>query len=370
MMLLVVNGTPYTGFTSASATRALRTLANDFAFTASAVTGFPDVKEGDTVEVLVDDELILTGSVEEINGRLSEGSHTITYTGRDKTGDLIDSNIDVLADIRASASLTLSKLIQIVLDHLKLDIEVVDNFEPAPFNQAEDIIAPEVGQDAIEFLMAYARKRQALLTSDGQGRITITQADPIDSDAVLQYQAASDTNNILTQDWSLKSSVRFNRYVRRGQLEPRALNFSGDTGAGTVENQSGVKVDNTVRVGRQQVQVESDSYSSEQLLNRAKWARQLAEAEATQFSCTAKGHTSSAGEVWNPNTLVQINSEAADISRKMLLDSVTFSQAEGSPTASSLQFVERNVYTINEAVLAQKPAGSQNDAYKDLEALG
>ena len=114
------------------------------------------------------------------------------------------------------------------------------------------------------------------------------------------------------------------------------------------------------------VHVESESYSQGQLIDRAKWAKQQANANATIFTCVTPGHRNSADDLWSPNTLVQINSDVADISRKMLLNVVTFSEAEGQPTVSSLSFVEKDVYTIDEKTRSQRPVGGQNDVFKAL----
>jgi prophage tail gpP-like protein len=363
MIGIVVNGTPYTDFMSASVTVALETLANDFQFTASSVGDFPPLRQGDAVEVLVDDITVLTGFIDEVGGKDQEGDHVVTYTGRDKTGDLLDSQINVINDIRASDSLTLKRLIEIVIEHLGLSIKVVDNLRPAPFNAAEDIIQPKVEQNAFEFISVYARKRQALLSSTADGDILITQSSPVDSGAVLQRIQGGDDNNILAQEWTINASQLFNRYIYRGQLDPGALNFAGSSDVDTITDQGGGATDDSIRVGRQSVHVAKESYSSAQLEDRAKWGKQLATGKATRFSCTVKGHQMPQGGLWAVNTLAQVNSDVADITRKMLINTLTFSQGEGTPTTTRLEFVERNVYTINEKILAQRPAGDQNDAF-------
>lgn len=366
MIKIQVNGKPFTDFVTVKATVDLKTMANDFSFTASAVSDFPPLKKGDTAVVTVDDTKILTGFIDEIDGTDQEGTHTITYAGRDKTGDLIDSEINVIDDIKASESLTLKKIIEIVISHLGLKLEVVDLLNADPFNAAEDIIAPRVGMKALEFIAGYAFKRQALLSSNGDGNVLITQSSPQDSGAVLQRLTGANDNNILSQNWSLNGSAQYNKYVHRGQLAPQATNLAASFDIKKIENQSGEAVDETIRLGRQKVIVETNSYSSAQLKNRALWAKQLAAAKANTFSCVTNGHQKPLGGVWAVNTLVQINSDVADITRKMLLETITFSEGEGQPTTSSLGFVEKNVYTINEKILAQRPIGKSQDAYKSL----
>ncbi len=363
MITVKINGAPYIDFVSKSVQVALNQVSNSFSLVASAVDGYPPLRQGDKVAIDVDGVLVLTGEIDEVDGSVAEGQHLVTYTGRDKTADLIDSQLDNLADLRASNSLTLKRVIETVLGHIKLNIDVEDELNPAPFNDAEDILSPRPGQGALEFVIGYCRKRQALLSSTGEGNLLIAQSRPADSGAVLESLLNSDTNNVLSQSWRVEASQLFNRYVRKGQLDPRALNFAGESSAKTVESQSGQTVDSDVRLGRQQVVVESESYSSEQLKDRSKWAKRQAQAKAVQFNCVVKGHSHSNGTVWVPNTLVQVNSEYADISRPMLLQNVTFSEGEGQPTTTSLEFVEKYVYAIAERLTNQRPVGSQNDAF-------
>ena len=363
MIELVVKGVPYTDFVSAKAAVSLETLANDFEFSASAVTGFPPFKRGDSVVITVDGVKVLTGFIDEVNGADQNGSHVVTYSGRDRTGDFIDSTIDQISDLNPNDTLTLKRIIEIAIENTGGDILVVDNVDPEAFNVAEDSIRPEVGQNAVAFVSIYARKRQSLLTSNGDGNIEITQSSPTDSGAVVQRLVNSDSNNIISQSWVINGSKEFNKYIHRGQLDPGALNFGGSTDIAASVDQGGRVTNSEIRAGRQKVVVESESYSDEQLGDRAKWSKQLAKSRATRFNCSVKDHQKPRGGLWETNTLVQVNSDVADISRKMLVNTVTFTQGEGQPTATSLEFVEKDVYTIDDLILSQKPIGEQNNAF-------
>lgn len=365
MIKLSVNGVPYTDFMRASLTVSIESLSNDFSFVATAVNLFPPFKSGDVVEVLINDKKRLTGHIEEISGSEQEGNHVITYSGRDNTGDFVDSSLVGLNDIRATGSLTLKKIIEAIIKNINSKLKVIDLFNPPPFNQAEDIVDAQDGTNALALALEYARKRQALLSSDKDGNIVITQSLPVRSGATLQ-RIANGANNILSQAWTIKQSERFNLYVHKGQLDPRALNFIGTSDIAAVENQSGRISNSDIRPGRQSVIVEPKGYSSGQLKNRAKWSSQIAKSKETRYNCITQDHFDPNGNEWIDNTLVQINSSVADITRQMLINTITFSQGEGEPTITSLEFVEKDVYTINQQILNQKPAGKQNDAFKSL----
>ena len=182
-MKLEVNGTPYEHFTSASAEIRLDALSNTFSFTAVSTEKTPlPFKGGEPCRVLVDDEAVVTGFIEIVSGSHDAGSHTINIQGRDKTGDLLDSNIGSLSDLKET--ITLKAIIEKVVANIGTTLTVIDEANPDPFNPAEDIQAPEPGDNAFQFLEALARKRQVLLTSNGDGNIVISQSPGIDSGGI------------------------------------------------------------------------------------------------------------------------------------------------------------------------------------------
>lgn len=363
MIELVVSGVPYKNYTNASATFSVESMANDFSFTASAVDLFPPFKVGQSVEVFVNGIKRLTGYIEEASGSESEGSHTITYTGRDRTCDFIDSQVSRLDDLRGS--LTLKRVIELLIKNIGADLKVIDLLNPSPLNIAEDLIDAKDGTNALDIAMQYALKRQALLSSDASGNIVITQSIPVTSGITLQ-RIKNGVNNILSQSWSVKGSDLFNKYVFQGQLDPRASNLSGESDIENIEYQSSSVINQDVRTGRQKVQVEGRGYSSGELAKKAKWALQIDRARATRMSVSVAGHKTPIDTEWAENTLVQINSDTADITRPMLISSITYSQGEGQATITQIELVERDVYTIEDDVISKrkvKKLGKQNNAY-------
>ncbi len=362
MIELEVNGTQYTDFMSASVTLAVDTMANDFTFTAPSVDGFPPFKDGDRVKCIIDGEQVLDGYIDGVDGIEAEGSHAVTYSGRDRTQDFIDSDIDVIDDIRAAGNLTLKGLIEIVIKHLGQDLAVIDELNPEPFNAAEDIASPKVGQNALDFVSFYAMKRQALLSSDKNGNILITQSSPTESGEALKSDG-SGNDNIITQSWSKKSNQLFDTYINKGQLNPIASNLTPSPDIADVEGQGARVFQSGVRAGRQRVTVEKKGYSNAQLEDRSKWSRQLAKARATKFNCTVFGHSKESGGVWRENELTLIISLAADITSYMLANTVTFSESGGVPTTTSFEFVDKDVYTIDSKIQSQRTVGGQSDAF-------
>lgn len=368
MITVFHNGIPYVNFISITASISLPNLSNSFQFTASSNGDFPNPKKGDLIEIHVDERKKVTGYVENIKGSEREGSHVITYSGGDRTADFIDSSVNVINDLNPSNNLTLKKILEVLISHIGADIKVIDLANPDPFVSTEDIITFQPGDNIADIGIAFARKRQCLLTSDENGNIVITRSLPNDSGQTLQNLIGKNDNNVFDQEWEIDSSNEFNKYIHRGQISPASLNFSEDQLSGTSENQFGEHIDSSIRSGRQKVVIEPKSFSSAQLKNRAKWSGQLAKAQATSYSCSLKGHSKfTKNEPWLINELAQVNSSAADITRKMLISNIVFSEGEGQPTLTTLTLVEQDVFTIDEKLANQKKVGSQNDAFKELK---
>ena len=112
-----------------------------------------------------------------------------------------------ISDIRGDG-FTLNRLIQKLVTHLGSDVSVVNDSTPEPFNKAEDVAVPEVGENAFSFVETYAKKRQAILSSNADGDIEITQSKGTQTGITLQNSIAEGTNNILAA--SDRKSTRLN----------------------------------------------------------------------------------------------------------------------------------------------------------------
>ena len=356
---LEVNGVEYTNFTRATVSIAFDTLANDFAFQAVMPAGEKlPFKGGESCTVTVDGVLVLTGSIENIEGSFSSGMHNISIAGRDRTGDLIDSSVDVIDDLRGE--LTLKQIIEKVIAHIGSDLLVVDEANPKPFNKAEDIISPQPGDNAFEIIEEYAQKRQVLLSSNAEGNIVITNSTATPSGAVLQNALEATTNNILSASWSYSTTNLFNKYIQKGQLDPVALSFGESTSDNGVIAQDGEAIDSNIRAGRQLVMVSDKGFSQGQLQTRADWSKKIRTARSYPYACTSHSFKNSAGDVWALNTLVTVFDEFADIDRALLLNTATFSYGpEGS--VSELGFVEENAYEL--LTTEPKPVGTNQDSF-------
>lgn len=346
-MILEVNGIPYENFTSASAEIRLDALSNTFSFTAVSSQKEPlPFKGGEACRIIVDGDPVITGNIEIVSGNYDSKTHVINIQGRDKTGDLLDSTIGKLSDL--SEKITLKAIIQIILDHLSLKLNIVDEANPEPFNAAEDIETPESGDNAFEFIEALARKRQVLLTSNCDGDIVISKSPAGDSGGYLQNILNADDNNILSGSFSYDRTGRYNIIAMSSQLSLLALNKAGDTSVSTIVDQGAEINDAKIRAGRQLVLVAEGPFSDEQNANRATWEANIRKARGRVYSAKVQGYRPDpkGNFLWNVNELVIVADDFAQIHAQMLINSVAFGFDLDSGETTTLSMVERNAYQL------------------------
>lgn len=345
-MFLEVNNRLYENFTGASASIRLDSLSNTFSFGATGANGVPlPFKIGDRCKVRIDNDLIITGSIEVLTVDYSDSSHSVSLMGRDKTGDLLDSTIDVLSDI--FPPIALEDIIKKVINHIGSDMGVVSNFSPKPFDVAISILSSERGQNAFEFIEKLARQKQVLLTSDEYGNIVIERSQAKNfTGGVLQNVLNSSSNNILSSSVSYDNTGRYNSYVFASQRNPITSNKSPSTSVNDIILQEGSVIDPEIRRGRQLTLVSESLYSSTDDDSRAKWEANIRRSRGRIYRAKVSGHKIN-GNMWKINTLVNINDVFAGISGRMLLNSIDYNYDTQSGSTTSLEFLEKNSYTLS-----------------------
>lgn len=344
-IFLEVNGVVYENFTGATVDIRLDALSNTFSFGATAEEGnLLPFNLGDACKVRIDNDLVLTGTIEVINVNYGSTSHSISIQGRDNTGDLIDSTIDVLSDITPPISLL--SVIEKVISHIQSTITVSQEFTPTDFEAATSLLSPERGQNSFEFIEKLAREKQVLLTSDADGNVVITRSTAENFTAgILQNVLNASDNNIKSGSMSYDNTGRYNRYVFASQRNPLASNKTSSTTIDDIVTQQGSVVDQEIRKSRQMVLVAETPFSSTEDDARATWEANIRKARGRLYNVVVQGHKIN-GAMWKINTLVNINDVFAGISGQMLLNAITYNFDVAGGSTTSLQFLEKNAYTL------------------------
>lgn len=343
-MELEVNGIQYSRFTSASAVISLDSIARGFSFTAVSTEGLPlPFKGGEACRVIVDGTPVLDGFIEVVSVDYDAQSHTITVEGRSKTGDLVDSS---LKGKELNLPISLKKVIEDVIAEIGLNINVIDNTEIEDFNEAEDKLGAAVGENAFEFIERLARKRQVLLTSNGDSDIVITRSEPTEINVNLQNIVQSNRNNIISGSVNYDRTQRFRDYLVKSQQNTSSLVFGGTADLSDVVDQGGSALDKDVRAGRQLVMKAEKASSNDQATERAIWEANIRRTRSEVYTVTVNEYRTQQGELWSENKLVTITDEFADINARMLINSIEFKFGITEGRQTGLGFVDKDAYKV------------------------
>lgn len=377
MIQLEVNGVVYSSFISGFVSSRLDALSNTFSFVTTSDKGRPlPFRGGESCRVIVDNELVLTGSIEVVSVNYGPREHSISISGRDKTGDLLDSSLDNFSDdeiiaitggegapiiptapgvsqLRGAGDvrspITLVQLIEIVVAKIQLDISVsegINTFGIELFNKAEDIFSIKSGENAFRFIEKAAKKRQVLLTSDAEGNIIVGKPSGTEINATLQNILNSETNNIISGAVTYDTTGRFRRYDVVSSLNPLALNLAGAPDLAAVVSQSGRVFDKEIRISRQLVFSANSSSSAGQAIPRAQWEANIRKTRGRLYSVDVQGHSNPTGALWKIGTVVTVKDDFAGINDQMLINQVDFKLANNGGSITSLALVDKQAYTL------------------------
>lgn len=361
MITLEVNGIKYDGFTDISVTRNIETISGSFNFSATSndITSFP-IAAGDACRVWIGNTSVINGYVEVIRVAYNATSHSISITGRDRTCDIIDSTI---VGVKEFQGMTLTAVIQKVLaNHGLSDIQVineagnVETGQPSvtadssdPFTDSDPAASP-INQTLFEFIESYARKRQVLLTTDGDGNIVLARSATGAASINLENIINGQFNNIKSASVNYDFTKRFYKYTLQSQQNPGAtgISFGADVSYENVAVQTGFALDSDIRTSRITEVISETSDSTVNLTRLAIWTKNLTRARSTEYECVVQGYhyDEAKTQIWKPNILVKVVDDFANINATLLIKSVEYGLSVDAGSTTTITLVDADSYTL------------------------
>lgn len=351
-IFLEVNGNRYFGFTEISIERSMEDFANKFSFRTTVIdssTGVVqnDIKVQDSAKIYVDDTQIINGFVEVLDIDYSSNSHSISYEGRDITGDLVDSSI-IKKQYQQRNFKRLAE--KVLADNNITNIKVINKVSNIDDFKQNETIEIETNDTIISFLDSYAKKLQVLLMTNSDGNIEIVrESDSINAFILVSYPNY-DSNNILSASISTNSHERF--YEVKCMSQAANWNF----GENSVRQES-FAYDNSIRASRKKIIVQGKFAATEELDRLSRWTRNINIAKSATYTCTVQGFYADEKNkiLWHPNTLVQIEDSTCQVSGVFLIKTVVFRQSVAG-SFTELTIVNRGTFSVVENL----------DQYSDL----
>ncbi len=325
-LALLIDGRLWSGWTAVEVTRSLERGAGAFRLelterwlepgTGRLVEPRPIVP-GTKCEVRLDGDTVVTGYVDLVSVDYDAHHHRLTYQGRDKLADAIDSAAAVDGPFEWQ-DLDVREIAERLLGPFDIDVWLGVGVGPGdPF----DTFAIQPGETAFEALERACRLRQLLPLANAAGEVVLARVGSQRAAGALVYG-----RNILQGSIERTFADRHSPVVVRGQ-------------GGTVDevDVEGRVTDPAVGRHRPLLLLAEGKVDRATAAARARWQANVARGRALRVRYRVQGWRGPSGLLWAVNTLCEVDDPSLDLTGTLLVSGVTFRRArEGTTTELEL----------------------------------
>lgn len=319
---VLVDGVDYGGWETVRIQEAIEQLAGFFELSVSDKwAGQPvsrPILAGSICEISLNGETVITGFIDEVETSRDPQNHSITFRGRDATGDLADC---VVLNISQVTGLKLDKIAQRFCKPFGIGVVVepgVNIGDPWP---GFGIVC---GEKLYATLNQIARARGVLLTSDGLGNLVLGKPGTTVAPTTLQVG-----KNVLMSKCKADLKERFSEYHVYTQAPGAGLDVPPSM------NNEAISYDSQMKKLRYRPTATQGEFAlnlkySQQYAN---WLRNTTASRSQTATYTVNGWAHKSG-VWRKNTLVQVVDPDMNLNEQRLISVIarTLDPKNGSRT--------------------------------------
>lgn len=346
---MYVNDQIYTGWTSVKITRSIKAVAGSFELGVS--NNWTNEKKGwiiaplDKTTLKIDGQTIITGFVDKISSAFEGKSRTISISGRDHTGDLVDCSYIGPASLDG---INLKTFIQKVVSPFGL--KFISEIELS--SKTEDFKAQQ-GETAFAFLDRVLRLRGYLLSSNVQGDLIISKIGEKRSTSAIHEGV-----NAVSCSFDFDATERFSQYIVKGQSKG-SEEFMPEQSSQV----SSSYTDSEVKRYRPLVIMAEGGVDPALAQERAKWESINRAAKSALIKATVKGWKKQDGSLWTPNEIVHFESTYFNLKMDLLISEIVYEQDITGGTRCELTLERKDAYQT----IAKKTPKA--DVWKELNSI-
>ena len=294
--------------------------------------------------ILRDRNIMVVGRVEQIGTQVDSDKHSISVSGRDNTGDLIDCSPNNFEEFN---NLTLKQIAEKVC--APFDIGVIDYakdthiFVKAKFRPGEKVFA---------FLDRVSKQRGLLLNSVVSG----TAARPRMNVSIAKVGQFShvkerlDYRNILSCQTKVDVTKVFSEYNVISQTS-EVENIEDDFGEVTQETSAiGTVKDDSIDRYRPLTIIANKQATNEEALSRAQWEHVRRLGEMLQFKILVNGWRTRDNDIWRPNRKIRVNYPHAGLDGIYLITGCEYIYGAGESIKTALTLTHKDAFTPSPTV--------------------
>ena len=314
LVSILVNGKAYGGWESVSITRSLENASASFQL--SVTERFPGQRQplrivpGDACQVRIDEDLVITGYVDQVNPSHDASSHSISVSGRSKTADLID------CAVRPPWASIYNQTILQIADRLAqpFGVDIVDNLKGKTEPLSQFDMNP--GDTVFSTIAKLASLKACLVTDDEKGRLLLTRAGSAKASTPLR---SGPGGNILSGSGTFEQSSRFRSYIVIGQGKGDDQNFGSAVSEILAEAQ-----DLGVKRNRATVIRAEGTVDLQKAQDRARWEASARVGKSATLTLNVQGWRQENGDLWKVNHLAYVKDDLLTVDGEFLISAVNY----------------------------------------------
>lgn len=334
-VVLTVAGKAYEGWKTVRVTRSIESIAGSFELGVSdSWPGSPagslalGIAEEEECQVELAGQLVLTGYVDKRSLSIDANARTITVSGRDKAGMLVDCSANPGKWLFRKTDLKTT--IEAICKPLGITVTVTSDL-PARLPPRDKLgITP--GDTAWAAVEKVCKMVGCLAISDGQGGIML-----IKTGTILAPTALVQGQNILKASAEFDASGKYFTYqclaanaATMPKKDDRDAAKSAAKTIATARRAKGEAFDDNVKRTQRILIINPDDGANKKYADaRAQWEANIRAAKSDKVTVTVVGWTMENGSLWPINTLVPITAPKIGISGQMLITQAKYTMDEG-----------------------------------------
>lgn len=376
-----INGKQYNSWNAVKISKSLNSLAQSY-----QITTFDKWRETNenwplqpnaAIDIGIGTDAALSGYVEKLIPVISNEDRKITFSGRNRAGDIVDSS--ALIDSKSASNIGLKELIEKMVSPFGLKVtEEVDT------GSAFDSFTITNGETILDVMTRAANLKGVLLLSDTHGNIRImnrgggsaagtgtslVSAAKAGLAAAAAVSASVSSGVVLEQGINIKTinatydeTQRFQTYIAHGQVKANDESYS----------ESGIEAQATDELMQRPrtLLVELDANANEKAATkRAEWERCVRAAKARKIVIGVKGWRKPDGTLWDVNEIVPVKAPSAGVSNeKLLISGVERIKNKDAGTITELTLTDPDAFKLDPTTV-KGPLGWEPDVYKTVIKL-
>lgn len=307
---LFISGKIFAGWVSVSVRRSLEHLAGSFEL-ALMLPGRPvpdAIAPGQPLTLTINGVTVITGYLDTVKHKMTATSSSISVTGRDKTGDLVDCSAVFKGSQWHGRTLE-----QIARDLCQpFGIRVVWQVDDATAAKPFATFTLQQAETVSDALTRAARHRGVLVTSNAGGDLVFTQAGNQQTDTLTLGGNLLDAD--FTDDWR----NRYSEYLVKGH--GGGGGHKGEAkAAALLAAPKGTTDDKAVTRWRPKVILADHKITADGARQRAIREERRAIAKSERFIAGVKGWFRENGALWDVNLLTRVVAPRVGVDKRDLL---------------------------------------------------